>query len=69
MALIAANDKWYSFVEADSEASYNKRLEYLKSIQYYNSGVPAPTYPQKLITLSTCSGDGRYIVVGYETDE
>jgi sortase B len=68
VALIAANDKWYSFIEADSEEAYNNRLQYLKSIQYFNSGI-TPTYPQKLITLSTCSGEGRYIVVGYETDE
>ena len=69
VALIPANDKWYSFIEADTESAYNNRLQYLKSIQYYNSGVAAPTYPQKLITLSTCSGEGRYIVVGYEVEE
>lgn len=69
VALIEPNDKWYSFIEADTEEAYNARLDYLKSIQYYNSGVPAPTFPQKLITLSTCSGEGRYIVVGYEIEE
>ncbi len=66
-AQIAANDKWYSFTEADTEEVYNSRIEYLKSIDLYESGI-TPTYPQRLITLSTCSGEGRYIVVGYETE-
>ncbi len=66
-AQIAPNDKWYSFIEADTEEAYNTRIEYLKSIDLYESGI-TPTYPQKLITLSTCSGEGRYIVVGYETE-
>ncbi len=66
-AQIAPNDKWYSFVDADTEEAYNSRIEYLKSIDLYESGIK-PTYPQKLITLSTCSGEGRYIVVGYETE-
>ncbi len=66
-AQIAPNDKWYSFIEADTEEAYNNRIKYLKSIDLYESGI-TPTYPQKLITLSTCSGEGRYIVVGYESE-
>ena len=66
-AQIAPNDKWYSFIEADTQEAYNARIQYLKSVDLYESGI-TPTYPQKLITLSTCSGDGRFIVVGYETE-
>lgn len=64
-AQIKADDDWYSFIDVNSEEEYNKQIKYLKSIDLFESG-KTPIYPQKLITLSTCSGEGRYIVVGYE---
>ncbi len=67
---VEGNDKWYSFVGDINETMYNNRIQYIKSKDLFETGL-TPTYPQKLITLSTCkdaSDKGRLIVIGMEIE-
>ncbi len=63
VANVVSNDRWYSFVNAKDEKQYNEFIKNLKSKDLYETGI-TPKYPEKLITLSTCSGENRLIVVG-----
>ncbi len=63
VAKVVSNHKWYSFINAKDENEYNTFIKNLKSRDLYETGI-TPEYPQKLITLSTCSGENRLIVVG-----
>ena len=62
------NDSWYSFTKDIGEEAYNAKIQRIKSVDFFETGI-TPTYPQKLITLSTCkdaSGKGRLVVLGVE---
>ena len=57
--------RYYSFVNASSDADYNAFVSKCKSLSYYDTGVTAKN-GDKLITLSTCdniSSGGRIVVV------
>ena len=58
--------RYYYFVNAPTEKEYNQFVENAKKASLYPIDTTA-TYPEQLITLSTCSyhvEDGRFAVVG-----
>ena len=58
--------RYYYFVNAQTEKEYNEFVENAKKASLYPIDTTA-TYPEQLITLSTCSyhvEDGRFAVVG-----
>lgn len=58
--------RYYYFVNAPTEKEYNEFVENAKKASLYPIDTTA-TYPEQLITLSTCSyhvEDGRFAVVG-----
>ena len=58
--------RYYYFVNAPTEKEYNEFVENAKKASLYTIDTTA-TYPEQLITLSTCSyhvEDGRFAVVG-----
>ena len=63
--------KFYNFIDAASEADYNRAVKKLKEKSIYNTGV-TPEYGQQLITLVTCTyhvENGRFVVVACEKEQ
>jgi len=46
--------KFYQFVQADTEAEYDKFIENMKQLSVYDTGIDA-CYGEQLLTLVTCS--------------
>lgn len=65
---VAGNDSWYTFKSDVDEATYNAKIQRIKSKDLFETGI-TPVYPQKIITLSTCkdgTNEGRILVLGVE---
>lgn len=60
--------KYYSFINASSEADYNDYISNVKKRALYNTGIDAK-YGDQLITLTTCEysqKNGRIVIVARE---
>ena len=63
--------RYHTFIEADSQANYDKFVSQCKEISLYDTGI-TPQYGEKLITLSTCEKsltNGRLVVVARLIEE
>lgn len=61
--------KFYQFIDAEDETSFNEAIIYFKEHALYDTGVTAE-YGDKLITLVTCAyhvDNGRFVVVAKES--
>ena len=65
--LVKPNDTWYSFVNAASEADFNAKISAILRRSYIDTDI-VPQYGQQIITMSTCYGDDRFIVLAVRTD-
>ena len=57
--------RYYNFLEADSEASFNEYLANIRQLEVFDQDINA-TYGDQLLTLSTCNNyieDGRMFIV------
>ena len=63
--------KFYEFIEAVDEESFNEAMAYFKEHAEYETGIHAE-YGDRLITLVTCSyhtDNGRFVVVARQIVE
>lgn len=64
--LVEPGDDWYYFVNAADSADFYEKVYAILRRSYINTGV-VPQYGQQIITLSTCYGDDRFIVLAVRT--
>ena len=64
--LVEPDDDWYYFVNAADEADFNAKISAILRRSYIDTDV-VPQYGQQIITLSTCYGDDRFIVLAVRT--
>lgn len=60
-----AGFRYYQFIEADDEDTFNEYADFIKENECYDTGVDI-TYGDRLLTLSTCAyqvANGRFAVV------
>lgn len=55
---VKSNDPWYKFISAQTEKTYNSKIEYAKEKSLYHTGI-SPVYGQQILTLSTCCGSNQ----------
>lgn len=61
--------KYYKFYDTNNSIQYDEFIQNIKKLQLYDTKV-IPTFPDKLITLSTCDDtikNGRLVIVAKET--
>ena len=50
--------RYYKFFEATNEEEFNEFIQYVEKVRQYDTGV-RPQHGDQLITLSTCSYEGK----------
>lgn len=67
-AVVEADDAWYQFVDAETQAEFDENIAYIKSISIYDTEI-TPQYGKQIVTLSTCDytqENARFIITAIE---
>ena len=62
--------KYYQFIDANGETEFDSYMQEMADMSLYDTGVTAE-YGDHLLTLSTCSGEGktgRFVVVAKKVE-